>query len=184
VGTRRVTVAGLPSPSAPTCRSARKATATACCGACDAEEPPRPPDHTRGPQLTDPAEFEPARERSRPTGSEGLRPGPAYTPAGYQPVSAGQKRRNAPPMTHAHAGPPAQVPFRTRTGEMPAAFPAPAGPGPLLTRNLDPRPPPSSPRQSPHGGATRHQPGMPGRGQRGALNLMALPLDWITCHHA
>jgi acetyl esterase/lipase len=28
-----------PSPSTPTCRAARKATATACCGACDASQP-------------------------------------------------------------------------------------------------------------------------------------------------
>jgi len=40
----------------------------------------------------------------------------------------GQKRRNAPPMTHNQAEHRFQALFRTRTGEMSAASPALAGP--------------------------------------------------------
>jgi hypothetical protein len=52
---------------------------------------------------------------------------PSYTPIGYPSVSVGQKRRIAPPLTHAHAKPQFQALFRTRTGEMSAKSLAPAG---------------------------------------------------------
>jgi hypothetical protein len=82
----------------------------------------------------------------------------------------GQKRRIAPaPMTHDHAEPRFQVLFRTRTGEMSAASPAPAAPWPLLTRNLGLRPPqfnPSKPWRRVRQRTTG--PGMSGYGQGGA----------------
>jgi hypothetical protein len=56
------------------------------------------------------------------------RSSPDYTPIGYAAVIVGQKRRNAPPMTHGNAGPPFQPLFRTRTGEMSAPPLASVGP--------------------------------------------------------
>jgi hypothetical protein len=47
---------------------------------------------------------------------------------GYPSTIVGQKRRNAPPLTHDHAGHRFQALFRARTGEMSAAPLAPAGP--------------------------------------------------------
>ena len=58
-----------------------------------------------------------------------------YTPIGYPSVIVGQKRRNAPRMTHNHAWLRIQALFRTRTGEMSAALLASARTRPLLTHN-------------------------------------------------
>ena len=52
---------------------------------------------------------------------------PSYTPIGYAEVIVGQKRRIAPRLTHDHAEPRFQAVFRTRTGEMSPASPAPDG---------------------------------------------------------
>jgi hypothetical protein len=49
------------------------------------------------------------------------------TPIGYESVIVGQKRRNAPPMTHDQAEQRFQAQFRARTGEMSAPPLAPAG---------------------------------------------------------
>jgi hypothetical protein len=96
-------------------------------------------------------------------------------------VSVGQKRRIAPPMTHAPAGPPGSgavsypnggnarrvsCPGRPRAAADPRSWPeTPAGQSPLVTAP---------------GGAGHHRPGMPGCGQRGALNLMAFTLTPAT----
>ena len=58
---------------------------------------------------------------------------PLDTPMGYPSEIVGQKRRNAPPMTHDHAERRFQAPFRARTGEMSAEPLAPAETWPLLT---------------------------------------------------
>jgi hypothetical protein len=52
---------------------------------------------------------------------------PMDTPIGYESVIVGQKRRNAPPMTHDQAEQRFQAQFRARTGEMSAPPLAPAG---------------------------------------------------------
>jgi hypothetical protein len=76
------------------------------------------------------------------------------TPAGYASVIVGQKRRNAPRLTHDHAEPRFQALIRTRTGEMSAVTLAPAGASSLLTHSLDLRPPQFNPcRQDQRGDA-------------------------------
>jgi hypothetical protein len=77
--------------------------------------------------------------------ASGMGPGADVYPRRVSTGIAGQKWRNAPPMTHAHAEPPIRAPFRTLSGEMSPASLAPAGPWPLPTRNLDPRPPQFNP---------------------------------------
>jgi hypothetical protein len=105
------------------------------------------------------------------------RPVPSYTPIGYSPVIVGQKRRIAPPLTHAHAEPQFQALFRTRTGEMSAPPLASARTTPAFDPQSLTRDPRSSIPVTAPGRAARRQPGMSGCGQGGALNLTALPTD-------
>jgi hypothetical protein len=64
-----------------------------------------------------------------------------HTPIGYPSVIAGQKRRITPRLTHGQAEPRFEALFCSRTGEMSGTPLALPGLWPLLTHDLDLRPP-------------------------------------------
>ncbi|MCW2895189.1 MAG: hypothetical protein JWO75_4678 [Actinomycetia bacterium] len=79
------------------------------------------------------------------------------TPRGYQPMIAGQRRRNATLLTHDDVQAGFRVEFYVRTGEMPARYPRARGCLARLTHNHGP--------SSPHKGRRRrrHRRCVPGR---------------------